>query len=77
MAEQESDEIYIQWEHGADYRFATGFVLTPGEKMLYLEFVQVDPAQNVNRGVARLVFHPAVADSLIEQLSVLRQSKPD
>jgi hypothetical protein len=62
------------------YEFASGIVVTQPNEMVYLDFFQLDregKATSDQYGVARVVIHPALVKSLIDQLSTLQRSRED
>jgi hypothetical protein len=82
MAENQSDEARRTTYLGpTTYDFASGIVVTQPNEMVYLDFFQLDleggAATSDQYGVARVVIHPALVRSLVDQLSTLRPPPED
>jgi hypothetical protein len=64
---------------GEEYRFASAVEVDRPAKMVYLDFIQIDPHSPEDKPrlklVSRVVIHPDVVPSLIEQLSSVRDAE--
>jgi hypothetical protein len=72
-AESAEPEFRIIIGNEQEYHFATGAAVSKPQKMVYIDFFQVDPQSDpkIARAVSRVAMLPSVAKQLFEQLSKL------